>query len=108
MWQKEKGKYHLLLNFSESVIDGRFLQTACNDLLQVQRNKQAEWVSDGRCIICEGVWRLICTSVDDAKQTLKDTDDLRVLQRALNLSKSVTLIKAIQARMNRLEREKAA
>jgi len=42
--------------------------------------------------------------VSDAKNNLKDMNNLRGLRRALELSKSVTLTKAIEIRIRQIEK----
>ena len=106
MWQKDKGEYHLLLNYSSETQDGSFRATACEGLIQSKKKNQSLFPLHGEgCVICEGVWRLVFTSVDDAKTTLKHTENLTVMRRALELTKSVTLKKAIEARVRKLEKE---
>lgn len=106
MWQKDKGKYHLLLNFSDGVMEGGFLQTACEDMLQVRRRNQAMFHQlDSVCEVCNGVWHICYTSVDDAKQTLKNTSNLTVLRRATDIAKQATLIKAIEVRIRKVEKD---
>lgn len=106
MWQKNKGTFHLLLHFSSDVVDGRFLQTACGDQIQVRRKSQSTWVLDAQkpCPICVGVWRLCFTSVDDAKRTLRNETNVKVLNRALEIANQKTLRKAIEARIKRILR----
>jgi hypothetical protein len=106
MWQKEKGKLHLLLNHSSAVLDGRFFQTACGELVQSRKDKQKlfpDHIADC-CVVCTGVWRLTFTSVDDAKGTLRLTTNLTVLRRSLEITTSVTLKKMLQARIHKLEK----
>jgi hypothetical protein len=111
MWQKVNGKYHLLLSAVpiEDVSDGRFMQSACGSQVQVRRKNQISHVSYGgkRCEICNGVWFINFTSVDDARQSIKGQTNLKVLRRALELSDRVTLTRALASRISMLEKEKA-
>jgi hypothetical protein len=106
MWQKVKGKYHLLWNFSPDVQDGRFLQTACHDMVQARKKNQVSYVSYGghMCETCKGIWHINCTSVDDARHSIRDQANLKVLRRALELADRKTLRQALQSRISRLEK----
>ena len=106
MWQKNEGKLHLLLNHRSDVAEGRYLQTACGDQGQVRKDKQQLFpahIADC-CVVCTGVWRLVCTSVDDAKGTLSYTTNMTVLRKSLEITTSVTLKKMLQARIRKLEK----
>lgn len=106
MWQKDKGKLHLLLQHSSDVAEGRFLQTACGDQVQVRKDKQQSFpnhIADC-CVVCTGVWRLVCTSVDDAKGTLNHATNMAVLRRSFEITGSITLKKLIGARIRKLEK----
>jgi hypothetical protein len=106
MWQKNKGKFHLLLRFSADLIDGQFLQSACGDQIQVRRKSQRSWIwgeaIEKFCPVCVGVWQLCFTSVDDAKQTLANQTNIKVLERALEVARQTTLKKAIETRIKKL------
>jgi len=106
MWQKVKGKYHLLLSFAhrvETIEDGRFLQTACQEQVQVRKKNQVPYPLENKCGICSGVSHLINTSVDEAKRYyLKRESRLVVLYRAHELTTSKTLRKAIEARIRKV------
>ncbi len=106
MWQRSRGKYHLLLNFSADVYDGRFLQSACGDQIQVnKKNQQAFiWSYEKTCKVCTGVWHICFTSVADAKPTIAKETNMKVLRRALELAKQSTLRKAIEVRIKKLEK----
>jgi hypothetical protein len=105
MWQKNKGKFHLLLRFSADLIDGKFLQSACGDQIQVRRKAQRSWIwgEEKMCPICMGIWRLCFTSVDDARQSLKNQTNIKVLERALEIARQATLKKAIETRIKKLK-----
>lgn len=107
MWQKDKGKFHLLLNYSsDATQEGLFRQTACNNSFQFRRAKQDLFAPHEQCCkICWGVYRLICTSVDDAKKSLAFETDLKVLNRSLELTRSITLRKAIVSRIRKMEKD---
>jgi hypothetical protein len=106
MWQKENGKYHMLVNYDQSEgDDGRCLGTFCGRTLRVNEKTVEAFVMDRRCKICEGVWRLVCTSVDDAKCTLRSENDHDILYWAEIHAKQATLKKAIRARIKKLEKE---
>lgn len=106
MWQKYKGRFHLLLRFSADVVDGRFLHSACGDQIQVKRKTQKPWMfdADKPCVVCVGVWRLCFTSVDDAKNTLAKETNIKVLNRALEIASQKTLCKAIEVRIKKLQK----
>lgn len=105
MWQKHKGKFHLILNHQIDKEDGRFIAIACNDLIQNKKKNQISYpMSVVTCEICDCVWRLVYTSVSDAKNSLKNMNNLRALRRALGLSRSVTLDKAIEIRIRQIEK----
>lgn len=107
MWQRNRGKFHLLLHFSADVADGRFLQSACGDQIQVRRNNQEAFVfnSEKQCPICAGIWHICFTSVFDAKTTVQQEKRLKVLNRALELAHQSTLKKVINSRINKLLRD---
>lgn len=107
MWQKDKGKFHLLLNYSSDTMDGLFRHIACkDDSIQFRRAKQDMFAPHENCCkVCWGVYRLICTSVDDAKKSLAFEMDLVVLYRAEYLTKSKTLRKAIFSRIVKLKKD---
>jgi len=105
MWQKYKGQWHLLLNHSSDMQDGRFLETACGDQIQSKRKNQNVFNSGENCKVCIGVWHLVFTSNADAITTLKNSFDLVVLRRSLWLTRSSTLKKAIGARIRKLEKD---
>ncbi len=104
MWQKEKGKWHLLLNHSADLQDGRFLQTACGNQIQVKRKSQNVFALGENCSVCMGVWHIVFTSVAEAKTTLKTTTNLDVLNRSLELTKSISLMNAIVSRINKIKK----
>lgn len=107
MWQRSRGKYHLLLNFSADVGDGRFLQSACGDQIQVNKKNQMAYIwsyTERSCPICIGVWHICFTSVADAKPTIAKETNMKVLRRALELAKQSTLRKAIEVRIKKLEK----
>lgn len=106
MWQKDGRKFHLLLNYSSDTMDGLYRPIACDDSIQFRRSKQDLFAPHEKCCpICWGIYRLTCTSVDDAKKSLTHETSLAVLHRASYLTKSVTLRKAIDARIRKLEKE---
>ena len=106
MWQKVKGKYHLLLSPAyriDDIADGRFLQTACQNQVQVRKKNQVSYPLKDKCGICSGVSHLVNTSVDEAKRIyLKKETRLVVLYRALELTSSKTLKTAIAARIRKV------
>ncbi len=104
-WQKAKGKFHYLPYDDGIVEEGRFLSAGCSVLMQVSRRSQVIYPEmSNRCEECVDVWRLIATSVDDAKITLKSETRLIVLEQAAKFTKSITLRKAIEARIRKLEK----
>lgn len=107
MWQKDKGKMHLILNNSGDIADGRFMQTACGDLVRMKKDKQLAFVPHiaDCCAVCTGVWRLVFTSVDDARSTLNLTVNLVVLRRSFEVTRSKTLRKMITARIRKIEKD---
>lgn len=106
MWQKVKGKYHLLLSPAwriEDTADGRTLQTACEKLVQVRKKNQVLYPSDHRCGVCDGVASLVHTSVEEARRySLPRETRLVVLYRARELTKSKTLKTAIDRRIRKV------
>ena len=110
MWQKVKGKYHLLLTFTPDIQDGRFLLGACGNQVQVLRQNQVSYVSYGghMCVICNGVWHINCTSVDDARHSISEQTNLKVLRRALELADRKTLQQLLRSRISKLEKAGAA
>ena len=106
MWQKHKGRYHFILNHQTDKEDGRIIVIACNDMISSKKKNQVSYLMNmaDSCDICACVWRLVYTSVSDAKNNLKDMNNLRGLRRALELSKSVTLNKAIEIRIRKIEK----
>lgn len=109
MWQRSRGKFHLLLNFSVDVADGRFLQSACGDQIQVRRMNQETFVfnSEKQCAICAGVWHICFTSVADAKTSVQGETNVKMLKRALELASQATLRKMIEARIKKLQKGSA-
>lgn len=106
MWQKNKSKYHLLLNYSNETRDGSFCQVACGDQLQSKKKKQSVFLPRGEeCPICKGVWHLAFTSTADAMITLKNETNIKVLNQAAIITKSTTLLKAINARIRKIEKD---
>ena len=107
MWQKYKGKYHLILHHQIDKEDGRFIAIACDDLINSRRKNQTAYPLDIRtcCETCACVWRLVYTSTSDAKNNIKDMSNLRALRRALYLSRSVTLNKMIDKRIRKIEKD---
>lgn len=106
MWQRSRGKFHLLLHFSADVADGRFLQSACGDQIQVNKKNQEAFVfnSEKQCAIYAGVWHISFTSVADAKTAVQNQTNLKVLNRALELARQATLRKMLEARIKKLEK----
>jgi hypothetical protein len=104
MWQKHRGKYHLLLGMNvPSVREGRFLGTACQEQIQVRKKNQVQYPLERKCAICSGVSHLVYTSVDEARRFyLPKETRLVVLYRALELTQSKTLKAAIEARILRV------
>ena len=106
MWQKNKSKYHLILFHQIDKEDGRFIALACNDLIQSKKKNQISYpMNVVTCEVCTCVWHLVYTSVSDAKNNLKNMNNLRALRRALELSRSVTLNKAIEVRIRKIEKD---
>ncbi len=106
MWQRSRGKFHLLLHFSPDVADGRFLQSACGDQIQVRRKNQETFVvnPEKQCPICAGVWHIVFTSVADAKTTVQSARNAKMLKRALELASQATLRKMIEVRIKKLQK----
>lgn len=107
MWQKYKGKYHLILNHQIDKEDGRMIVIACDDVISSKKKNQTAYPLDIRtcCEVCAYVWRLVYTSTSDAKNNIKDMSNLRALRRALYLSRSVTLNKMIDVRIRKIEKD---
>lgn len=106
MWQKNKGKYHLLLNYSNETHDGSYRQVACGDLLRSKKKNQSVFLPLGEdCVICKGVWHLAFTSTADAMTTLRNETNIKVLNQAAIITKSTTLLKAIHARIRKIEKD---
>jgi hypothetical protein len=106
MWQRVKGKYHFLVNV-DLMEDGRTAQTFCRDMVEVKRKNQVPYAMNDRCGYCSGVSHLINTSVADAMIYLKGERNLKVIRRAIELTKSVTLVKALKAKIRKLEKVSA-
>ena len=106
MWQKrvDEEEYHLLWSY-DADLNGQAVNTACGDLVVVNLKEQVShpYLVKG-CAVCVGVWHLVCTSVQDARGELKHTNNLKVLRRAMELTKSVTLAKALGARIRKIEK----
>jgi hypothetical protein len=106
MWQRKRGseEYHLLWDINAD-LNGKEVQTACGELVVVNINDQMinPYLVPG-CALCVPIWHLVSTSVHDALGELKHVDNLKVLQRAQELTKSVSLRKAFGARVRKLER----
>ena len=105
MWQKVKGKYHLLLAPAyriDDIADGRYLETACLERVQVRKKNQVSYPMKNKCGICSGVAHLVTASVDDARIYLKKENRLVVLYRALELTTSKTLKVVIEARIRKV------
>jgi len=45
MWQKNKGRYHFILNHQTDKEDGRIIVIACNDMIS-SKKKKSSLVSD--------------------------------------------------------------
>jgi len=106
MWQRSRGKFHLLLHFSRDVADGRFLLSACGDQIQVRQKNQETFVvnPEKQCPICAGVWHISFTSVADAKTTVQKETNMKVLKRALELASQATLRRMLEARIRKLQK----
>lgn len=103
MWQKWKGKYHFLITVRGVAKEGQFLQTYCQELVQVRKKNQVPYPLERKCGNCSGVSALINTSVEEAKRySLPRESRLVVLYRALELTQSVTLKKAIESRIRKV------
>ena len=106
MWQKEGTKFHLLLNYSSGTMEGLYRLIACDDSIQFRRAKQNIYAPREKCCaVCWGVYRLTCTSVDDARKSLAFETDLVILRQAEYLTNSSTLRKAIISRISKLKKE---
>lgn len=107
MWQKNKSKHHLLLNYSNETCDGSFRQTACGDQIRSKKKNQSAYPPLAQdCEICSEVWHIAFTSVSEAISKLKNTTNVKVLDQVAILTNSTTLLKAIHARMRKLEKDK--
>lgn len=102
MWQKVKGKYHSLMNAS-GLPDGRFVQTLCQNQVQVRKKNQVPYPLDHKCGICSGVSVIVYTSVEEArKYSLPHEARLVVLYRAAEITRSKTLKLAIERRIRKV------
>lgn len=105
MWQKNKRKYHLLLNYSSETREGSFRRTACGDQIQSKKKNQSLFPVHGEgCAICEGVWHLAFTSTADAMGSLKNETNIKVLENAAIITRSTTLLRAINARISKIKK----
>ncbi|MBI5964909.1 MAG: hypothetical protein HY863_15630 [Chloroflexi bacterium] len=107
MWQKKNKddeEYHLLWDI-DADLNGHEVKTACDESIVVNLKDQRSnpYFVPG-CALCVPIWHLTCTSVHDAIGKLKHIDNLKVLRRAQELTKSVSLKKAFGARIRKIER----
>lgn len=105
MWQKAKGKYHLLMGIEpEKAGEGRFLLTACDDQIQVRKKNQVAYVmrTEEMCKVCNGVWHIRFTSVEDARSYIRNQANLKILQRALELEDRKTMRQVLEYRIKHL------
>ena len=105
MWQRDRKNYHLILNSYAVTPDGYLIEMACGAQRQQRKSRQttlAPYLE--HCPICDGIWRIVFTSVEDAKSTVRSTSDMKVLKRSLALTNSATLKKMINARIKKLEK----
>jgi Zn-finger nucleic acid-binding protein len=105
IWQKHKNNYHLLRPVSDGLQDGAYVKTVCNVQIVVKRKDQLVIVTDDMCPICNGVWHLVYTSVADAMQSVRRETNQKVLDCAAIATSSSTLLKAINARIRKLQKD---
>ena len=106
MWQKVDGKYHWLLR-ADQMEDGQMAQTYCEEIVRVQHKNQVDYVTnrDDRCGFCDGVAEIIHTAAYEAIQYgVKRETRVDVLRRAIQFTSSVTLTKAINTKIRKLEK----
>ena len=107
MWQKADGKYHWILIAGRRLVkDGQQqAMTYCEKTVIVQPGDQVPYVREGRCEFCDGVANIIHTAAYEAIQySVKRETRVDVLHRALEFTSSVTLKKAIERRIRKLEK----
>lgn len=106
MWQKVDGKYHwVLITGRRLVLDGQQAMTYCNEAVIVHPADQVPYVTEDRCEFCNGVAKIIHTAAYEAIQySVKRETRVDVLRRALDFTSSVTLRKAIKAKLRKLEK----
>lgn len=106
MWQKVDGKYHWVLSADRLLVeDGQQAMTCCKQAVTVQRADQVPYVREGRCEFCDGVTSIIHTAAYEAiNYSVKAETRVDVLLRALDFTSSVTLKKAIERKIRKLEK----
>jgi hypothetical protein len=106
MWQKKNNddeEYHLLFHI-DADLNGHEVPTACGETITVDvANQKIIFLVPG-CAVCVSVWHLVCASVAEGVSSLPHIDNLIVLRRSYELTKSVTLARAILARIRKLEK----
>lgn len=107
MWQrikKDDEQWHFIKN-TQADLNGYVCETACGEkiVLDIAAARTDPYLVPG-CKYCVPIWHLVCTSVDEARAQLKNVFDMRVLTRAALLIDSVTLLRAIDARIRKLEK----
>ena len=107
MWQRKSGseEYHLLWDINAD-LNGKEVQTACGESVVVNLQEQviSPYLVPG-CAVCVPIWHLVFSSVHDALNELKHVDNLKVLQRAQDLTKAVSLRKAFGSRIRKIEKD---
>lgn len=105
MWQADKDGSHLLWDYNND-LRGVLVETACGKRVKANPKKQTIFPSaSNNCAVCNSLWHIVCTSVADAKDMLKKEINLHVLERVMLLSRSLSLRKMAQARINRLKKD---
>lgn len=105
MWQADKDGSHLLWDYN-SDLRGVLVETACGKRMKANPKKQTiSPLVNKNCVMCNSLWHIVCTSVEDAKGALKKETNLHVLERVTLLSRSMSLRKMAQARINRLKKD---
>jgi hypothetical protein len=67
MWQIGKdGNWHLLWSM-DADLNNRVVPTACNSKIKAQPKKQEVFPGQNVCEVCNGVWHIVLTSVQDAQ-----------------------------------------
>jgi hypothetical protein len=105
MWQNVDGKYHWVLSADRLLVaDGQQAMTYCRQAVTVQRADQVPYIREGCCEFCNGVSNIIHTAAYEAiRYSVPKETSVDVLRRALEFTSTVTLRKAIERKIRKLE-----